>query len=231
MAGPISNLTMTLQQTFSWVAKNANYLFGTQSSQNSFSPQEILGTGAGVITAANQLIVYQPTVINGTPDTIDLSAAVANVLGNAAATLARIFGAMLWLPAVAQNANLGCSSSGITVGDAASNPLLLFGLGSTSTITLANGEMISWMTPSATGLVVGTPKNFKIVNNDSVNNALPILAVVGNDSPDLALESSRRDRPCPRPPSCPTPPGPRFSCTTPSATAPPGACTRSRSRK
>jgi hypothetical protein len=185
MAGSIANLQVTMNAIFSWQASVVNYILGTQTTQSQLGLQEIFGTAVGLPFPANQCIIYNPTIAASGSTTIDLVTPAANIVGNTAATLARIFGAILWVPSVDQNVNLGCTSSGITWGNAASDPVALFGIQSTGTAILNSGEFMSWMTPSATGLVpvAAVNCNFLIANNDATSGhtAKPILALIGND--------------------------------------------------
>ncbi len=181
MVAPINPLTVTANQVITWDASKSDALTGTQRSQASTSLAKTFSNPIGTNLLGNQCIARQISIANAANATEDLSAAVANVLGDATATIVRVKAASIWLPKYTETATLGSNATSITFGAAAANATTIFGLGgNVASLNLAAGEMISWMTPS-TGVLLTTLKNLLIVNNDGTNAANVILVLVGTD--------------------------------------------------
>jgi len=183
MAGPINPLTLTVTHLYSWSAPTTNALLGAIPGANAFTLSELFQNPQGQAPfAADQLIVQEIQIANSGNATLNLAAAMSNVVANAAATIGHVKCAAIWLPSLAQNANLGSNASSITIGNAAGNQALLFGLAANGTVTLNLGEEISWLTPGAGYAITSGTKSLLINNNDTTNNANVILILGGTSA-------------------------------------------------
>lgn len=97
--------------------------------------------------------------------------------------LVRIKGVLFQLLSTTDDSVNGTACSGVTVGNAGSDPNPMFLGGGTMTFVLSNGDALGWQTPSANGLTVSsTVKNVLITNNDSVNAAAVQVTILGADA-------------------------------------------------
>jgi hypothetical protein len=191
MAGQIStlNVSMTVSANVqsAYVTNTltgSTGLTGTLNVGGQQTWQNLSSLPTGQILA-NQCKYIQQTVVNGTPVTIDLSAASANLANDSTATFANIGGVIFWVPLPTSVPSLGISSqaSSVTFGGAGTSPWIgPFGT-STSTITIPKGGIGSFYRLNSDYWSVGsTNKNLQIVNNDAVNSATVLIFLVGKDS-------------------------------------------------
>jgi hypothetical protein len=154
----------------------------TQAAKQSY----VQGAGVGAVNEAYWNVL---TVGAGANTTLDLSAALTDVLGQTFG-FARVKAFMVWLLAAADtlvDGTVGTACSGVTLGNAATNPWAGTGYPvsdqATGTITLANGERRGWARGDATGWVVdGTHKSLKVLNNDGAVAAKLVIAALGADA-------------------------------------------------
>lgn len=191
---PITSLVASLQATFSAT--------GNQTLANSFTalPQVSNGvnfskksnyptTGTTSANEANQCSCTLYSISASSSTTIDLSAAVTNIVNSSTSTFARIKSIMIQLLSTTDDSVNGTACTSITVGDAASNQWISQSLSgglstATSQIDIANGGFcIPLSCDNANGTPVGSSyKSFKIVNNDSGHAAAVAISVIGADS-------------------------------------------------
>lgn len=145
-------------------------------------------TGAAVANGINQVMSRIYSVAGGGTTTIDLTAAIRNVVNDGTATLARIKGFMVRLLSVADDATNGTAASSITLGNSGANDWTSqggsTGLGSaTSTFVVKNGSWMGFGNDDAAGTVIdATHKNLKIANNDGAIAAAVELTFFGADA-------------------------------------------------
>ena len=190
MAGAFTTFTGNFSVSVQQNAGGAPLIAG-QPNAVSFSnnPQwrnsYMFGTGSQLANQASDLIVT-----GGTSATVnlDLSAAFSNILGNAAATWARIKGVLFKLLSPADDSTNGTLCSGLLIGNG-STPWQGFFGATTGTILLNGGtatvpgDWVAGSTDGATGWVVtGSAKILKMVNQDASNTFALRLTLIGADA-------------------------------------------------
>lgn len=138
------------------------------------------GVGAG---QCDELYSAVLTIVGAGTNNLDLSGALANVLGDTGITFARIKAGLIWLRSTSDTTPdgiVGTACSGITVGGAAANPWV-GPMGGTGAHSIRNGGHYSFGDPGATGWVVtaGTGDVYKIINNDAVISAIVDITLWG----------------------------------------------------
>jgi hypothetical protein len=186
----IPTLTASLKIEMGWNAQLPVTGLQPRADQETQAPKQayVQGAGAG---AVNEVYWNVLTVGAGASTTLDLSAGLADVLGQTFG-FARVKAFMVWLLSTATTDTLvdgtvGTACSGVTIGNAATNPWAGTGYPvsdqATGTITLANGEKRGWARGDATGWVVdGTHKSLKVLNNDGAVAAKLVIAALGADT-------------------------------------------------
>lgn len=145
-------------------------------------------TGAAVANAINQVTSRIYSVAGGGTTTIDLTAAIRNVVNDSTATLARIKGFLVRLLSTTDDATNGTAASSITLGNSGANDWTSqsgsTGFGSaTSVFTVKNGSWMGFGNDDANGTVIdATHKNLKIANNDGAVAAAVELTFFGADA-------------------------------------------------
>lgn len=142
---------------------------------------------AGTIAASQCKYYPLASIAASGTQTLDLSAASANLLGNAAAT----FGTGLWmvfwyLPTVASTVGvslgLTVQASSVTIGNngGGSNQWLGFLNAAADAIVLHPGDIVGGIRTGATSWVIdGTHLDVLITNNDGTNAAQIVLLALG----------------------------------------------------
>lgn len=181
----IPNLANTVTCGWTWTCQTTPASTDYQPQTASANPK-VLGlnfsTGTNTAKAANQIAsaIY---AIAASGNTVINLQSLTNVLGTASVALVRLKGILVRLLSVADDAVNGTACSSVTVGNAATNPNLLFLGGTTPTFTLNNGEHLEWSTPGAAGIAVSPSAcNLKVLNNDGANAAAVQVSVIGADA-------------------------------------------------
>ncbi len=189
-AGPLATLSAYFQAVFSWsvtgTAPSAAYNAPTAAS--TLSNKQSLVTGTSTAGQANQIYSGIQTIAASGTLAYDLSAVFTNVLGNAAATFARVKGVLIELLDAAQDATNGTLCSSITLGNSGANDWIEQShsgwLGSaTSVFDVPNGGFVAFGVNNAGGVVVdATHKILNIHNNDGSNAAAVRITLIGADA-------------------------------------------------
>ena len=146
------------------------------------SPQSRINfvLGTNVANQINEIYSAILSIAASGTSTINVQS-LADIWGNTGVSLVRIKGLLFQLLSTAQDPINGTVCSGVTIGQAGSNPFLMFLTGTTPGMVLGNGEAIGWATPLAAGntSISGSAKNILITNNDSVNAAAVQVSILG----------------------------------------------------
>ena len=189
---PITNLTgvfaanvgLTISQTLSSVSSSLASLSMNPNITGTAKFTSV-GTGANQVNQAASKIY---SIAASSSTTIDMSAAITNLVNNSTATFARVKVIMIRLLSTTDDATNGTLAASITVGNAASNQFISqsgsgFLSSATSTEDIPNGGGRAFWCSNANGVVIdGTHKNLKIANNDAGLAAAVEVTLVGADS-------------------------------------------------
>lgn len=186
----VDSLRLTAGLSFGFRVKKAVVGSGPREQGYTYSLSIAFGTGAGA-GACNELYAAVRTLAASTTEDIDLSAALTNVLGEAAVTLARIKAILVWLLSTSQSVGTeavsggsarvtGTACSSITLFGAASNPWQGPLVGATAKLTVDNGNGFQQTRNTAAGWVVdGTHDTLRVTNDDGAVAAKYVLALAG----------------------------------------------------
>jgi len=190
---PISAITGSVEHKITWSASQtpANSPTGASTIQNSETisrKSTYSATGAGA-NSINQAMRRFYSIAGGGSTTIDLAAAVRNIVNDATATFARVKTISIRLLSIGDDATNGTAATSITIGAAASNQFISQASGrgfmgtTTSTFDIPNGGGLTFSCDNAAGVLVdGTHKDLKIANNDGSVAASVEIALLGADS-------------------------------------------------
>lgn len=195
---PITSVTGNLVATSTWSASQTQSGGSTaqpaiQSNGNTIARASFTSTGSGA-NSINQVAVKVYSIGASSSTTIDLSAAIRNVVNASDATFARIKSITITLLTSTTtsgnyDATQGTACTSITIGNAASNAWISvsnrggFG-GTTFTFDIPNGGSMSWSVDNANGFAItsGSNCNLKILNNDASVAAAVQLTLLGADA-------------------------------------------------
>jgi hypothetical protein len=179
----ISSITATFAVGVSYQAQGATPGSQYQPTTARGNPKKSVAftTGTNAAAKVNEIGSKIFSVAASGTATIDLRS-LLDVLGQSV-TLVRVKGLLFQLLSTTDDPANGTACSGVTVGNAGSNPNALF-LGATShTIVLGNGEAVAWLSPLAAGLTVDTThRNVLLTNNDPGVTAAVQITVLGADA-------------------------------------------------
>lgn len=131
---------------------------------------------------ADELISKVYTAAASGTVSIDLTSLV-DALQVSGISLARVKGLLFRLLSVADDATNGTACSSVTIGNAGSNPNIMFLDDPTHGVILSNGDFIAWGTPQAAGIAVSSShKVILITNNDSGNGMAVQVSILGGTS-------------------------------------------------
>jgi hypothetical protein len=189
MAG-LASMTYTDQRGLVWSAALASSGVVGQAAGVNVPGQFQLSAGIGNTSpnGANELYSAVIQIAASGTATINVQS-FTDVLGQtgAASAMARLKTMKMWLLGTGQTSPDGSVSgtacSGITVGNAGSNPHPMFLTVAATTFTLNNASSISWDDGSANGVPASaTVKNILITNLDASNAANVVLTIGGGTS-------------------------------------------------
>lgn len=191
MAGPITNLTCSMQTVLQWVASFTDPLLGPFPNNGQVSSAITFQNLLGAAFPANQCKVFELVIPAGGSLTTDMTAPSINVLRDSTATLARVMAGLIWLPSNTMH-TLGSLASGVTVGKSLTTPANMFGLfDSSSSIMLSNGDASAWISSQPGGYPLHSlQKNLLITNQDSTNVANVLVGLIGMDFSFPSLDFS-----------------------------------------
>lgn len=191
MAGPLPALTGSLKVQAQWTAATIAASTNYQATQNANTITKNLPftLGTTALNKCNQIYSQITSIASSGSHTFDLSAAFTNVLGNAAATFARIKGFVFQVLSVADDAVNGTACSGVIIGNAGGNDVLLAvsaqpGLDEVaSTFQMGNGDVWAFFSAGANGIVIdSTHKSLKVANNDGAIACAFQMTIYGADA-------------------------------------------------
>lgn len=156
------------------------------SGQAQIGPYNIaFGLGTG-ISLGNEMVGQIRTLAASATETLLLSSALQDILGQSSITLARIRAIMIVLlsSTVGQtgyDSVNGTACSSISLGSAASHPWITGPFGATDNYKIGGGELWLHVCNSSTGMTVSSAgsEQLKIINNDSTYAAHYIFALIG----------------------------------------------------
>lgn len=191
---PITSLSSSLTCTAQWFAQQtqaggSSVMSPIVSNTNTISKAILNGTGTGA-NQAQQVAVHVYNVSASSSSSVDLSAAVTNVVNSSTATFSAIKVILIQLLSSTTtsgnyDATNGTACSSITIDGTVSNAFLSTANGgwlsnSTSKIDIANGQGICQFGDNAGGMPIsGTCKVLKITNNDAGNAANVQITLIG----------------------------------------------------
>lgn len=125
---------------------------------------------------ANEIYSAITTVTASGNSTVNLQSLV-DFVDQSGITLVRVKGFIIRLLSQADDSTTGTQASSVTINGAGTNLAVLPGI---TNLTLSNGDVFAWATPSATGITVSsTTENIYIANNDASHSAAVQITVVG----------------------------------------------------
>lgn len=179
----ISNVTASFSVGVSYQAQGNAPGSQYQPTTAQGNPKKNIAFKTGT-TAGGQIDELASQIFNVTASgtvTVNLQS-LLDVLG-ATVSLVRIKGLLFQLLSPADDAANGTACTGVTIGNAGSDPNQMFLGATTHTILLGNGEAVAWLSPSANGLAVSSgAKNILITNDDGTNAAAVQVTVLGADA-------------------------------------------------
>lgn len=191
---PITTLSSSFTGTAQWYAQQTqasgnSVMSPIVSNTNTISKALLNGTGTGA-NQANQVAVHVYNVTASSSTSVDLSAAVTNVVNAGTATFTAINVILIQLlSSTAASGNYdatnGTACTSITIDGTVSNGFLSqSGTGwltnNTSKIDIANGQGLALWGDQSTMPIASTYKILKLVNNDSVNAANVQITIIGH---------------------------------------------------
>lgn len=191
MAAPITALTASLQCLLTFNAQQTvtGLTKGIRNNDQVTPTATFSVTGAAVANGANQAYSAITSIGAGSSTTIDLSAALTNIVGSSTATFARLKAILIELVSTAQDSTNGTACTSITFGAAASNQFITQSSGrgflgtTTSTHDVPNGGFYAFGVDNAAGVLVdSTHKSLKILNNDGAVPAAVRITLIGADA-------------------------------------------------
>jgi|SRR5579885_2583139 hypothetical protein len=188
----LSSLTSAITIGASWTAQHniTGTTYSPTQNSSQISKKSSVGTSASNNAAGggDELVSFIQSISNSSNTTIDLTN-LTDILSTANTNLARIKGVIIQLLSTSDDSTNGTNCTSITVGAAASNAWTSQSANrgwlatNTSTFDIPNGGAVSFVTPTANGVLVdGTHKNLFIVNNDSSNAAAVQITLQGASS-------------------------------------------------
>lgn len=188
MTVALSSLQFTGQSNVQWTAK-LNQIGFTNPSQNVQQPNKTVTLGSVSGSPANNTVggadeVYAACVhisASGTA-TINLQN-LTDVVNQPSMAFARVKYWRFGLLSLLDDPTNGSACTGITVGNAGSNPFLFNLGGTTPTFTIHNGSFLEYADQSAAGFTCSSAnENILITNNDSVNAAGVLVIICGGST-------------------------------------------------
>lgn len=183
----LSSLSFSLQSNPNWQAQEnlgslGNTLVNRQNPTKLVSLGSVAGSPANnTAGGADELYANTLTISASGTATINLTS-FTDACNQTSVSLSRVKAWRFWLLS-SSDSSLGNACTGITVGNAGSNPFLFNWGGTTPTQSLGNGEFFEWATPNAAGIAVsGSHENILITNTDSVNAAVVQVVICGGSS-------------------------------------------------
>lgn len=184
----LSDLTFTFVPSRQWQASAARTGsdYASVTNQGSIStPVVTVSKSIANATAGggDSLASFIQSVPAAGTATIDLQA-LTDVLERSSHSFARLKYVEFRLLSVEDDATNGTACSGVTIGDAGSNPnKLFFTAAADMTCDLGNSDFIIWGTKRAAGNTVGgSTKNVLITNNDGAVAAKVQVTLCGGSS-------------------------------------------------
>ena len=183
-----NSLTSSVTIGATWDFHKTNTGLSDTVNNSSLSSKLSFSNGAGA-GAAEELYSAIRTLAGGATETLDLSGALTNLVGDAAIAFTKIKAVIIELLSTTQDSTNGTAASSISVGNAASNQALLKADGgplgaAAHTVTIPNGGWFAWGTTSAAGCTVanGAKDNLKVTNDDGAVTAAYRITLIGAKS-------------------------------------------------
>lgn len=181
----LDTLKFTVTSSLNWTATK-NVAGQASGNTNTNAPNKSTtyqaSTANNLVGGADEMYSLLLSIPASSSTTIDLTN-FQDILSQAAVSLARLkFGQIRLLGATesAPDGTAGTACSGITVGNAATNPFSFNLVTPTETFTVDNAGRWEYAGGGASGFTVdGTHKSVKIANNDGANAAKVYLTFVG----------------------------------------------------
>jgi hypothetical protein len=187
MAG-LSLVQTSLQVSCPWTAQLnlTGQAYNPLQNVGAIRKSQTYGTAAAnnALGGADEFISYLLSIAASGNSTINLSS-ITNILQQAGVALVRIKGWLFQLLSTTDDTVNGTLCSSITIGAAASDPFLFNAWGGTTpTVNVYNGGIMSYFDQVAAGFTVTASSNdkIKIVNNDSTYAAKVQITLIAAQS-------------------------------------------------
>ncbi len=174
----LTQLSLSLFDGAAWKAfyKSIGGSSSLKKSKKTLSNAAAAASAYGIDT----MLVNQFAIAASGTLSIDLTSYV-DIVGQTAQSMARVKAVFAWLFSTEDDPTVTSPASSVSFGAGSTPADLFFGTSATDTFKLKPGEMLSWWTPTATGVAVsGSHKIVLGTNNDGANVAYGRLLIAGS---------------------------------------------------